>query len=97
MDVPDDNIYNLQSELSRGVFFVGSFAAGFARASTTGISRNDYYRPQRPDGWRSQSSGGRQECLGHTAQYLMAGGSSPAILVVHEVFGVHEHIKDIWR
>ncbi len=32
MDAPDDNIYNLQPHLSCGVFIVGSFAAGFARA-----------------------------------------------------------------
>jgi carboxymethylenebutenolidase len=26
-----------------------------------------------------------------------AGGPFPTILVVHEIFGVHEHIKDICR
>ena len=96
MDSADDNIYNPPSQFSRRAFIVGSLATGFALAvlpvsaetittDTNGLSVGEVKIPVKDGtipGYRAMPD---------------TGGPFPAILVVQEVFGVHEHIKDICR
>jgi carboxymethylenebutenolidase len=96
MDAADDNIYNPPSQFSRRAFIVGSLAAGFALAvlpvsaetittDANGLSVGEVKIPVKD---------------GSIPSYRAmpdTGGPFPAILVVQEVFGVHEHIKDICR
>jgi carboxymethylenebutenolidase len=84
------------SQLSRRGFIVGSLAAGFALAvlpvsaetittDSKGLTVGEIRIPIKDGsipGYRAMPD---------------TGGSFPVILVVHEVFGVHEHIKDICR
>jgi carboxymethylenebutenolidase len=95
MDSPADN-YNSPSQFSRRAFIVGSLAAGFALAAlpvsaetittdTGGLTAGEVKIPVEGGaipGYRAMPE---------------AGGPFPTILVVQEVFGVHEHIKDICR
>jgi carboxymethylenebutenolidase len=96
MDAPADNIYNPPSQFSRRAFIVGSLAAGFALAvlpvsaetittDAKGLTVGEVKIPVEGGsipGYRAMPD---------------AGGPFPTILVVHEAFGVHEHIKDICR
>jgi carboxymethylenebutenolidase len=95
MDTSADNIYNSPS-FSRRAFIVGSLAAGFALAvlpvsaetittDAKGLTVGEVKIPV-PDG----------SIPGYRAMPA-TGGPFPTILVVQEVFGVHEHIKDICR
>src|SRR5215469_497185 len=91
-----DNIYNPPSQFSRRAFIVGSLAAGFALAvlpvsaetittDTNGLSAGEVKIPVEDGsipGYRAMPD---------------RGGPFPIILVVQEIFGVHEHIKDICR
>jgi carboxymethylenebutenolidase len=95
-DSADDNIYNPPSQFSRRAFIVGSLAAGFALAvlpvsaetittDANGLTVGEVKIPVKDGtipGYRAMPD---------------TGGPFPAILVVQEVFGVHEHIKDICR
>jgi len=96
MDAPADNIYNAPSQFSRRAFIVGSLAAAFALAvlpvsaetittDASGLTVGEVKIPV---------EGG--SIPGYRAM-PHAGAPFPAILVVQEVFGVHEHIKDICR
>ncbi len=96
MDAPADNIYTPPSQFSRRAFIVGSLAAGFALAvlpvsaetittDANGLTVGEVKIP---------AEGG--SIPGYRAM-PDAGGPFPTILVVQEVFGVHEHIKDICR
>jgi carboxymethylenebutenolidase len=96
MDVTADNIYNAPSQFSRRAFIVGSLAAGFALAvlpvsaetittDANGLTVGEVKIPV---------DGG--SIPGYRAM-PDAGGPFPTILVVQEVLGVHEHIKDICR
>jgi carboxymethylenebutenolidase len=82
--------------LSRRAFVVGSLAGGFALAvapvsaqtittDTRGLIAGEVKIPVQ---------GG--EIPAYRAMPA-AGGPFPTVLVVHEIFGVHEHIKDICR
>ena len=96
MDATDDNIYNPPSQFSRRAFLVGSLAAGFALAvlpvsaetittDANGLTVGEVKIPVKDGsfpGYRAMPD---------------TGGPFPTILVVQEVFGVHEHIKDICR
>jgi carboxymethylenebutenolidase len=91
-----DNIYNPPSQFSRRAFIVGSLAAGFALAvlpvsaetittDANGLTVGEVKIPVEGGsipGYRAMPD---------------VGGPFPTILVVHEIFGVHEHIKDICR
>jgi carboxymethylenebutenolidase len=92
----DDNIYNPSSQFSRRAFIVGSLAAGFAlavvpvsaatiRTDANGLTVGEV---------KIAVEGG--SIPGYRAM-PEAGGPFPTILVVHEIFGVHEHIKDVCR
>jgi carboxymethylenebutenolidase len=95
-DSADDNIYNPPSQFSRRAFIVGSLATGFALAvlpvsaetittDSNGLTVGEVKIPVKDGtipGYRAMPD---------------TGGPFPAILVVQEVFGVHEHIKDICR
>jgi carboxymethylenebutenolidase len=99
MNAPRDaHLLSLQSrgQLSRRAFVVGSLAAGFALAvlplsaetittDTEGLVAGDVRIPV---------EGG--EIPAYRAMPA-AGGPFATIVVVHEIFGVHEHIKDICR
>jgi carboxymethylenebutenolidase len=85
-----------QTQISRRAFVVGSLAAGFALAvmpvsaetittDGNGLTAGDVKIPV---------EGG--EIPAYRAMPAV-GGPFPTILVVHEIFGVHEHIKDICR
>jgi carboxymethylenebutenolidase len=96
MDATEDNIYNPPSQFSRRAFIVGSLAAGFALAvlpvsaetittNANGLTVGEVKIPVKDGtipGYRAMPD---------------TGGPFPTILVVQEVFGVHEHIKDICR
>jgi carboxymethylenebutenolidase len=96
MDAPADNINNAPSQFSRRAFVVGSLAAGFALAvlpvsaetittDANGLTVGEVKIPVdggNIPGYRAMPD---------------AGGPFPTILVVQEVFGVHEHIKDVCR
>jgi carboxymethylenebutenolidase len=96
MDSADDNIYNPPSQFSRRAFIVGSLATGFALAvlpvsaetittDANGLTVGEVKIPVKDGtipGYRAMPD---------------TGGPFPAVLVVQEVFGVHEHIKDICR
>lgn len=86
----------MKTELSRRAFVVGSLAAGFALAmmpvsadtittDSTGLAAGEVRIPV---------EGG--EIPAYRAMPA-SGGPFPTVLVVHEIFGVHEHIKDICR
>src|SRR5215471_3983880 len=94
--VEADDIYNAPSQFSRRAFIVGSLAAGFALAvlpvsaetiitDANGLTAGEVKIPVEGGsipGYRAMPD---------------SGGPFPTILVVQEVFGVHEHIKDICR
>ena len=86
----------MKNQISRRAFVVGSLAAGFALAVT----------PVSADIITTDSSGlvaGEVKIPvegGEIPAYRAmpaSGGPFPTVLVVHEIFGVHEHIKDICR
>jgi carboxymethylenebutenolidase len=99
MDAPNDgHLLSLQSggQLSRRAFVMGSLAAGFALAvlpvsadtvttDTNGLVAGEVRIPV---------EGG--EIPAYRAMPA-AGGPFAIILVVHEIFGVHQHIQDICR
>src|SRR5271168_312634 len=85
-----------QTQISRRAFVVGSLAAGFALAAmpvsaetittdSNGLIAGEVKIPV---------AGGEIPAYRATPA---TGGPFPMILVVHEIFGVHEHIKDICR
>jgi carboxymethylenebutenolidase len=87
---------NNNTKISRRAFVVGSLAAGFALA----------VMPVSADTITTDSDG----LVAGEVKIPVAGGEIPAyrampakggpfptVLVVHEIFGVHEHIKDICR
>jgi carboxymethylenebutenolidase len=91
-----EDIYNPRSQFSRRTFIVNGLAAGFALAvlpvsaetiktDTNGLTTREIEIPVK---------GGA--IPGYCAMPA-TGGPFPTILVVQEVFGVHEHIKDICR
>jgi carboxymethylenebutenolidase len=96
MDAPDNDSYNPPSQFSRRAFIVGSLAAGFALAvlpvsaetittDAKGLTVGEVKIPVQDGsipGYRAMPD---------------VGGPFPTILVVQEIFGVHEHIKDICR
>jgi carboxymethylenebutenolidase len=86
----------MTNQLSRRAFVVGSLAAGFALAvmpvsadtiitDSNGLVAGEVRIPVK---------GG--EIPAYRAMPA-SGGPFPTVLVVHEIFGVHEHIKDICR
>ena len=86
----------MKTQLSRRAFVVGSLAAGFALAvipvsadtiatDSDGLVAGEVKIPV---------AGG--EIPAYRAMPA-SGGPFPTLLVVHEIFGVHEHIKDICR
>lgn len=86
----------LQTQITRRVFVVGSLAAGFALAVT----------PVSAETITTDSNGliaGEVKipvAAGEIPAYRAmpaSGGPFPTVLVVQEIFGVHEHIKDICR
>ncbi|MGO9453365.1 MAG: dienelactone hydrolase family protein [Candidatus Binataceae bacterium] len=99
MDQGDDYGFRrspFQNQLSRRAFVVGSLAAGFALAvlpvsaetittDSDGLVAGDIEIPV-ADG----------KIPGYRAMPA-AGGPFATVLVVQEIFGVHEHIKDICR
>lgn len=98
MDVRDDHLKSLMPKIdfSRRGFVVTSLTAGFALAvhpvsaqtittDTKGLSAGEVKIPVKD---------------GHIPAYRAMpakGGPFPVVLVVHEAFAVHEHIKDICR
>jgi carboxymethylenebutenolidase len=84
------------TQISRRAFVVGSLAAGFAlavmpvSAETITTDSNGLIVGQ----VKIPVEGG--EIPAYRAMPA-TGGPFPTILVVHEIFGVHEHIKDICR
>src|SRR6202451_4056441 len=90
------DIENMKTQLSRRAFVVGSLAAGFALA----------VMPVAADTITTDSNGlvaGEVKIPvegGEIPAYRAmpaSGGPFPTVLVVHEIFGVHEHIKEICR
>ncbi len=96
MDEPTDNIYDLPRQFSRRAFIIGCLAAGFALAvlpvsaetiitDANGLTVGEVKIPVEGGtipGYRAMPN---------------TGGPFSTVLVVQEIFGVHEHIKDICR
>ena len=86
----------MKTEISRRAFVVGSLAAGFAlavmpvSADTITTDGNGLVAGE----VKIPVEGG--EIPAYRAMPA-SGGSFPTVLVVHEIFGVHEHIRDICR
>jgi len=86
----------MKTQISRRTFMVGSLAAGFAlavmpvSADTITTDTNGLIAAE----VRIPVAGGT--IPGYCALPAV-GGSFPTVLVVHEIFGVHEHIRDICR
>jgi carboxymethylenebutenolidase len=84
------------TQISRRAFVVGSLAAGFAlavmpvSADTIVTDSNGLIAGE----VRIPVEGG--EIPAYRAMPAI-GGPFPTVLVVHEIFGVHEHIKDVCR
>ncbi|HTR60816.1 MAG TPA: dienelactone hydrolase family protein [Candidatus Binataceae bacterium] len=91
-----DETSGTRASLSRREFVVATLATGFAlsvlpvSAQTITTDSNGLVAGE----VRIPVSGG--EIPGYRAMPA-SGGPFPTILVVHEIFGVHEHIKDICR
>ena len=87
---------NTNTKISRRAFVVGSLAAGFAlavmpvSADTISTDSNGLVAGE----VKIPVAGG--EIPAYRAMPA-TGGPFPTVLVVHEIFGVHEHIKDICR
>ncbi|MGD0076748.1 MAG: dienelactone hydrolase family protein [Candidatus Binataceae bacterium] len=95
-DQPSDRKPPSDSQLSRRAFLVGGVTAGFALAvlpvsaetittDSNGLTVGEVKIPVADGsipGYRAMPS---------------SGGPFATVLVVHEIFGVHEHIKDICR
>jgi carboxymethylenebutenolidase len=81
----------------------GTVGTGFALAVrpvssatiTTGADGLDAGPIQIPTATDPPSSGG--SILGYRAVAAKRKGKAPIVVVVHEIFGVHEHIKDVCR
>jgi carboxymethylenebutenolidase len=95
-DLAIDDGYSHPSKFSRRAFIVGSLAAGFALAvlpvsaetiitDANGLTAGEVKIPV---------EGGSIPAYRAMPD---TGGPFPTILVVQEIFGVHEHIKDICR
>ena len=86
----------MKNQISRRAFVVGSLAAGFAlavmpvSADTITTDNNGLVAGE----VKIPVEGG--EIPAYRAMPA-SGGPFPTVLVVHEIFGVHEHIKDICR
>jgi carboxymethylenebutenolidase len=95
-EITYDETSRSRANLSRREFVVASLATGFAlsvlpvSAETITTDSNRLVAGE----VKIPVSGG--EIPGYRAMPA-SGGPFPAILVVHEIFGVHEHIKDICR
>jgi carboxymethylenebutenolidase len=96
MKATGNNIHYPPTGLSRRTFIVGTLAAGFALAvepvsaqtittDTKGLTAGEVKIPV---------EGGSFPAYRAMPE---VGGPFPTILVVQEIFGVHEHIKDICR
>ena len=84
-------------DFTRRQFVVTSLAAGFAAGRAAGLGRDHHDRhqgPGQPAKSRFRSADG--EIPAYRAM-PDKGGPFPVVLVVQEIFGVHEHIKDVCR
>jgi carboxymethylenebutenolidase len=95
-ELPEIKSLIIPTDMSRRGFMVTSLATGFALAAgpvqaaaimtdTKGLTAGEVKIPVKD---------------GHIPGYRAmpaAGGPFPTVLVIHEIFGVHEHIKDICR
>ena len=93
-----DDLTRLQprSDFSRREFVVTSLAAGFAMAAQPVAATDDHDRHQRAGGRRGEDPRRRRRRCPPTGR-CRPRADLPVILVVQEIFGVHEHIKDICR
>ena len=62
-----------------------------------GLRPDDHHRHQGPGSGRGEDPGRRRRDPGLPRRCRPTAGPSRSILVVQEIFGVHEHIKDICR
>ena len=67
------------------------------RGRAAGLRADDHDRHQRPRRRRGQDPDGRRRDPGLPRDAAAKGGPFPVVLVVQEIFGVHEHIKDVCR
>ena len=92
----EDDVRSLMPDFTRRTFVVSSLAAGFAAAvqpvsaqtittDSSGLEAGEVKIPVR-DG-----------SIPAYRALPASGGPFPTVLVVQEIFGVHEHIKDICR
>ncbi len=93
-----EDLLSLLPPVTRRKFVITSLAAGFAMAVQPVSAETITTDSQGPGRRRSQDS--RQGQDGEMPAYRAMpekGGPFPVVLVVEEIFGVHEHIKDVCR
>ena len=86
-----------RTDFTRREFVVTSLAAGFALAVQPVSAADHHDRHQGARGRRGEDPGRPTARSRPTARCPPSGGPFPVVLVVQEIFGVHEHIKDICR
>jgi len=93
-----DNLASLPpgSDLSRRGFVVTSLAAGFALATQPVTGQTITTDTQGLEAGEVKIPVADGEVPGYRAMPA-SGGPFPTVLVVQEIFGVHEHIKDVCR
>ena len=86
-----------EQKFDRRNFLVTSLAAGFAARRAAGIGADHHHRQPTGSSPAKSRSRSRTARCPPTARCPQAAGRFPTVLVVQEIFGVHEHIKDVCR
>lgn len=91
----------MPADSPRRQFVKTSLAAGFAAAAASTIDVRALVRTDEAGltagEVRIGTAGGEMPAYRAHPLSSEAGGGLPTVLVVHEIFGVHEHIKDVCR
>ena len=86
-----------ERNVDRRAFVVTSLGAGFAMAVHAGLRADHHHVGRRTDRRRGQGADQGRRDAGVSRDARRPAGNFPVILVVQEIFGVHEHIKDVCR
>ena len=95
-DGTERNNRELPGSLTRRAFVVGTLAAGFALAVLPVAAETITTDSKGLEAGEVQIPVEGGEIPGYRAMPAV-GGPFPTVLVIHEIFGVHEHIKDLCR
>ncbi|MGH7823523.1 MAG: dienelactone hydrolase family protein [Candidatus Binatia bacterium] len=85
-----------KADLTRREFVVSSLAAGFALAARPILAETIVTDTEGLDAGEVKVTVGDGEIPAYRAR-PRSGGTAPVVIVVQEIFGVHEHIRDVCR